>query len=163
MIALWNNLEITLKNYDMKVFYESKLAKMLLFEGYNTITLGCFVLTKKTKEEMKPNVLNHEAIHVRQWEECLIASAILLTLLMVFTHFVLWVYILSLLWFYLQYGIEYLISRIYHAWRGLSGKDGNEISYDNSAFEMEANANENIEGYLDVRVPFEFVRYYGRI
>lgn len=37
----------------MKVFYESKLAKWLLWQGYNTITLGCFVFTKKSKEEMK--------------------------------------------------------------------------------------------------------------
>lgn len=53
----------------MKVFYESKLAKWLLWQGYNTITLGCFVFTKKSKEEMKQSTLNHEAIHVRQWEE----------------------------------------------------------------------------------------------
>lgn len=71
----------------MKVFYESKLAKMLLWQGYNTITLGCFVFTKKKKEEMKQRVLNHEAIHVRQWEECMIASAILLTLVMLLTEF----------------------------------------------------------------------------
>lgn len=45
----------------MKVFYESKLAKWLLWQGYNTITLGCFVFTKKSKEEMKQSTLNHEA------------------------------------------------------------------------------------------------------
>ena len=69
----------------MKVFYESKLAKWLLWQGYNTITLGCFVFTKKSKEEMKQSTLNHEAIHVRQWEECMIASAVLLTVIMLFT------------------------------------------------------------------------------
>ena len=42
----------------MKVFYESKLAKWLLWQGYNTITLGCFVFTKKSKEEMKQSTLN---------------------------------------------------------------------------------------------------------
>ena len=71
----------------MKVFYESKIAKWLLWQGYNTITLGCFVFTKKSKEEMKRSTLNHEAIHVRQWEECMIASAILLTVIMLFTGF----------------------------------------------------------------------------
>ena len=49
----------------MKVFYESKLAKWLLWQGYNTITLGCFVFTKKSKEEMKQSTLNHEAINGR--------------------------------------------------------------------------------------------------
>lgn len=82
----------------MKVFYESKLAKMLLWQGYSTITLGCFIFTKKTKEEMKQRVLNHEAIHVRQWEECMIASAILLTLVMLLTGFNVWMYLLCPLW-----------------------------------------------------------------
>ena len=78
----------------MKVFYESKIAKWLLWQGYSTITLGCFVFTKKSKEEMQQSTLNHEAIHVRQWEECMIASAILLTVIMLFTGFNLWVYLL---------------------------------------------------------------------
>ena len=107
----------------MKVFYESNLAKWLLWQGYSTITLGCFVFTKKTKEEMKTCVLNHEAIHVRQWDECMIASAILLTLVMFLTEFSVWIYL----------------------------------------FEMEAKSNEMIDGYLDVRMPFEFARYYGKI
>lgn len=147
----------------MKVFYESKLAKMLLWQGYNTITLGCFVFTKKKKEEMKQRVLNHEAIHVRQWEECMIASAVLLTLVMLLTGFSVWAYLLCPLWFYLQYGLEYVVSRVYHSFKGLRGMNGNEVSYGNSAFEMEAKSNEMIDGYLDVRIPFEFFRYYGKI
>lgn len=65
----------------MKVFYQSKLSKWLLWQGYSTITLGCFVFSMLSREEMPKRVLNHEAI----------------------------------------------------------------------------------DGYLDVREPFEFVRYYGRI
>ncbi len=139
----------------MKVFYESKLAKMLLWQGYNTITLGCFVFTKKKKEEMKQRVLNHEAIHVRQWEECMIASAVLLTLVMLLTGFSVWIYLLC--------PLEYVVSHVYHFFRGVHGADGNKISYGNSAFEMEAKSNEMIDGYLDVRMPFEFARYYGKI
>ena len=147
----------------MKVFYQSKLAKWMLWQGYNTITLGFCVFTKKSKEEMTQSTLNHEAIHVRQWEECLVASIVLLTLIMSFTGFRVWVYLLPPFWFYLQYGAEYLISRIYHLFRGLRGGVGNRVSYRNSAFEMEAKSNEMIEGYLDVRTPFEFFRYYGEI
>lgn len=36
----------------MKVFYESKIAKWLLWQGYSTITLGCFVFTKKSNENI---------------------------------------------------------------------------------------------------------------
>lgn len=147
----------------MKVFYESKLAKWLLWQGYSTITLGCFVFTKKSKEEMKQSTLNHEAIHVRQWEECMIASAIILMLIMSFIGFSIWVLLLCPLWFYLQYGVEYVVSRVYHFFKGLRGTDGNEVAYGNSAFEMEAYSNEMVDGYLDVRTPFEFFRYYGKI
>ena len=147
----------------MKVFYESKIAKWLLWQGYSTITLGCFVFTTKSKEEMKQNTLNHEAIHVRQWEECLLASAIILMLIMSFIGFSIWVLLLCPLWFYLQYGVEYVVSRVYHFFKGLRGTDGNEVAYGNSAFEMEAYSNEMVDGYLDVRTPFEFFRYYGKI
>ena len=147
----------------MRVFYESKLARWMLWQGYSTITLGCFVFTKKRKAEMKTHVLNHEAIHVRQWEECMIASAVLLTLVIFLTGFNVWMYLLCPLWFYLQYGLEYAVSRVYHSFKGVHGADGNKISYGNSAFEMEAKSNEEIDGYLDVRSPFEFTRYYGKI
>ena len=147
----------------MRVFYKSKLAKWMLWQGYSTITLGCFVFTKKSKAEMKTRVLNHEAIHVRQWEECMIASMVLLTLVMSVTGFNVWMYLLCPLWFYLQYGLEYAVSRVYHSFKGIHGADRNKISYGNSAFEMEAKSNEEIDRYLDVRRPFEFARYYGKI
>lgn len=147
----------------MRVFYKSKLAKWMLWQGYSTITLGCFVFTKKSKAEMKTRVLNHEAIHVRQWEECMIASMVLLTLVMSVTGFNVWMYLLCPLWFYLQYGLEYAVSRVYHSFKGIHGADGNKISYGNSTFEMEAKSNEEIDRYLDVRRPFEFARYYGKI
>ena len=147
----------------MRVFYKSKLAKWMLWQGYSTITLGCFVFPKTSKAEMKTRVLNHEAIHVRQWEECMIASMVLLTLVMSVTGFNVWMYLLCPLWFYLQYGLEYAVSRVYHSFKGIHGADGNKISYGNSAFEMEAKSNEEIDRYLDVRRPFEFARYYGKI
>ena len=115
----------------MRVFYKSKLAKWMLWQGYSTITLGCFVFTKKSKAEMKTRVLNHEAIHVRQWEECMIASMVLLTLVMSVTGFNVWMYLLCPLWFYLQYGLEYAVSRVYHSFKGIHEADGNKISYGN--------------------------------
>lgn len=106
---------------------------------------------------------HHEAIHVRQWEECMIVSAVLLTLIMLFTGFNLWVYLLCPLWFYLQYGLEYAISYMYHLCRNRCWINVGDKAYGNSAFEMEAEANEEVDGYLDVRTPFEFFRYYGKI
>lgn len=125
--------------------------------------IGMVRLHQESKEEIRQSTLNHEAIHVRQWEECMIASAVLLTVIMPFTGFNLWVYLLCPLWFYLQYGLEYAISYVYHLCRNRCWVNVGDKAYGNSAFEMEAEANEEVDDYLDVRTPFEFFRYYGKI
>lgn len=35
----------------MKVFYQSKLARWLLWQGYSTITLGCFVFSRLSRKQ----------------------------------------------------------------------------------------------------------------
>ena len=125
--------------------------------------IGMFRLHQEKQGGDEQSTLNHEAIHVRQWEECMIASAVLLTVIMLFTGFNLWVYLLCPLWFYLQYGVEYAISYMYHLCRNRCWINVGDKAYGNSAFEMEAEANEEVDGYLDVRTPFEFFRYYGKI
>lgn len=145
----------------MKVFYESKLAKWMLFPGYSTITLGCFVFTKKSKAEVEQRVLNHEAIHVRQWEEMTIASAIVLLLCLPFGVSLCWALITPLV-FYLWYGVEYIIRLCGWLWRGIRGTSYKSVShaaYRNISFEKEAYGNEQIAGYLDVRKLFEVIAY----
>lgn len=115
------------------------------------------------QEKQGGDEADHEAIHVRQWEECMIASAVLLTVILLFTGFNLWVYLLCPLWFYLQYGLEYAISYMYHLCRNRCWVNVGDKAYGNSAFEMEAEANEEVDGYLDVKTPFEFFKYYGKI
>lgn len=55
-----------------KVFYDSKVAKAILFDGYSTITIFAWVLTvyKKLTQE----TINHECTHARQWIELTVAS-----------------------------------------------------------------------------------------
>lgn len=52
---------------------------------------------------------------------------------------------------------------MYHLCRNRCWINVGDKAYGNSAFEMEAEANEEVDGYLDVRTPFEFFRYYGKI
>lgn len=125
--------------------------------------IGMLRLYEEKQGGDEADTLNHEAIHVRQWEECMIASAVLLTVIMLFTGFSIWVYLLCPLWFYLQYGLEYVISYVYHLCRNRCWVNVGDKAYGNSAFEMEAEANEEVDGYLDVRTPFEFFKYYGKI
>ena len=64
-----------------KVFYESKLAKLILFKGYSTITLGAFVFTKLSKTDVRQYLINHEVIHTKQWIECAFVGGIISLLL----------------------------------------------------------------------------------
>ena len=50
------------------VYYESRLAKLLLRGGYPTIMLFGFVLTKRPALDERS--LRHEEIHAVQWREC---------------------------------------------------------------------------------------------
>lgn len=54
--------------YMTKVYYNNWLAKLILFKGYSTITLGPFILTKE--DYLPDHVINEERIHVRQWKDC---------------------------------------------------------------------------------------------
>lgn len=54
------------------VYYESRLAKLLLRGGYPTIMLFGFVLTKRPALDERS--LRHEEIHAVQWRECFYAG-----------------------------------------------------------------------------------------
>lgn len=140
----------------MKVIYESKLAKLFLFKGYSTITVGCFVFTKQSKEEMTEKTLNHESIHIRQWSEVSIASTLFFTLLTLFANFpIAWILISPAI-YYLLYMAEYLCRLI----RCLSIENSPHSAYRSISFEREAYGNECISSYLDTRPFFEFIKYY---
>lgn len=56
----------------MKIYYNSKLAKTLLFKGYSTMMLFGVIITKK--EELTEKVKVHEGEHVRQYIDCFVAG-----------------------------------------------------------------------------------------
>ena len=145
----------------MKVFYESKIAKWLLWPGYSSITLGCLVFTKKSKAEMEQRVLNHETIHVRQWEELTLASVFVFLLCLPFELSLGWILIAPLV-SYLWYGVEWLIRLYYWIRKDIEGTDFRSVShaaYRSVSFEREAYNNEHIEDYLKVRRLFECFMY----
>ena len=65
--------------------------------------------------------------------------------------------------FYLLYGVEWLISYVYHILRGDARDRWNDAAYHASAFEMEAYAHETEADYLSSRRWFAFVKYYGKL
>lgn len=148
-----------------KVFYNSKLAKLLLFSGYSTIMLFGFIFTKK--DSLRPSTLRHEMIHVEQYKECLTAFIFPFALFAVFNS--LWWILIYPLMYYIMYGVECLISYIYNIFKGIftkqkfSWEEINDKAYNASAFEMEAHDNEGKEDYLETRKGFAFIKYYGKV
>lgn len=53
-----------------KIYYNNWLARLILFKGYSTITLGPFILTKMKEGQLPDYAINEERIHVRQWKDC---------------------------------------------------------------------------------------------
>ena len=148
-----------------KVFYNSKLAKLLLFSGYSTVMLFGFIFTKK--DSLRPSTLRHEMIHVEQYKECLTAFIFPFALFAVFNSF--WWILIYPLMYYIMYGVEWFISFIYNICKNifikekLSLSEINNKAYHTLAFEMEAYDNEGKEDYLETRKGFAFIKYYGKV
>ena len=53
-----------------KIHYNYWLARLILFKGYSTITLGPFILTIMKEGQLPDYAINEERIHVRQWKDC---------------------------------------------------------------------------------------------
>lgn len=127
-------------------YYNNRLAKLLLFSGYNTIMLFGFILTKLN--ELKPSTLRHENIHRRQYMECMILA---LPVALFLGWLVSWWFLLLVpVFYYLLYVGEWLI-RLF--------MPGN--AYRNISFEREAYQNQNNPGYLGERRLFVWMKYYN--
>lgn len=154
----------------MKKFYtDSKVAKFILAKAYHTITIGLVVLSKK--KELSMSLKNHESIHIQQRLEISLFAFVGLFLLASFGLLPWWCTILSLLSYYVLYGLEWLIRCVIIFFIGVSKFTGNKFdpiggaAYDNLCFEKEANANEENETYIIDRPWFNWIKYIklGRI
>lgn len=135
------------------IIYNSKLAHILLWSGYTTITLGPFILTKLKRHEETQTLLNHERIHVMQWCEVSALSILLTTLAALLTghHKALsWSIPVSLLAYYLVYAVDYAISRLH-------GHETQNEDYHHIEFEKEAYKHQSDPTYLTRRIPFNWL------
>lgn len=133
-----------------KVFYNNWLAKAILMNGFGTITLAAWVLTINSKNEINQSVINHECVHAKQWIECAVVTAIIVWLLMAVFDISCWWMLLSLIVFYVLYGLEYLIKR----WNNTADE-----AYEKISFEREARLAERDNSYLENSGYFEWLKF----
>lgn len=90
--------------------FNSWVAKTFLFPSYKAITLLYNSFFKNRRNECYPEDINHERIHQIQQIECSIIGLILgIILWLSFDVSLWWVLVPTFGFFYLWYGIEYLI------------------------------------------------------
>lgn len=150
----------------MKVFYNSKLAKCLLFGNFKTCMFFGVVITKRLQISARSK--RHEGIHIQQYWECYALGVVLWCVghgaAHLFSgHLSAWWLLLGPFVYYLLYIVEWAISYAYHIARGDARDRWNDEAYHASAFEMEAYAHENDLEYRHKRRWFAFVKYYGKI
>ena len=134
------------------VLYNDKLAKMILWSGYHTITIGPFIFTTKKRSEVTDEIINHEKIHVTQWCEVTALSVLIWVFIMVTLVDLryLWTLPLCFVVYYLIYMVEYAISRLY-------GDETGKQDYRNIEFEKEAYKHQKDMDYLSRRLPFAWL------
>ena len=134
------------------VLYNDRLAKIILWSGYHTITLGPFILTTKKKSEVTDEIINHEKIHVMQWCEVTALSVLIWAFIMVALVDLkyLWTLPLCFVVYYIIYVAEWAISRLY------GGETGHE-DYLHIEFEKEAYKHQKDVDYLSHRKPFAWL------
>lgn len=134
--------------------FNSWVAKLLLFPTYTAVTLLYNSFFKKDEDEYSMDDINHECIHQVQQRECsVIGLALGLVLCGLFNLSLWWIIILGLGFFYIWYGIEYLIILCFAKW------DKQNERYHDVSFEEEAHNNDGDWDYLEDRKPFAWIKY----
>lgn len=134
--------------------FNSWVAKLLLFPTYRAITVLYNSFFKKDEEDYSMDDINHECIHQVQQMECSVIGLVLgLVLCGLFDLSLWWVLILGLGFFYIWYGIEYLIILCFAKW------DKQNERYHDVSFEEEAHNNDKNLSYLEDRKPFAWIKY----
>ena len=143
------------------IYYNSKLAKLILFGSYHTIMLFGFILTKL--KELSETTIRHERTHQKQFFECMEIAAIPSVLLSLYVS-ACWLLLIPL-FYYILYGVEWFISLVYHLFTDerIGGGKVNANAYRASAFEMEAKLNQDNPNYLKERKWGAWLHYYGKI
>lgn len=143
-----------------RIFYNSRLAKMLLFPGYGTAMFFGYIITKHA-EQLPESTQRHESIHAEQYAEVTLVAYLFALLLQIMFGGGWW-FVPVPFAYYLLYFLEAAFT-----WsvRVVSGRasDAGEMAYANSMFEQEARAGENDPDYIESRRFCAFLRYFGKI
>lgn len=135
-----------------RFYYDSKVAKVLLaFSSCHTITIGPFVFSKRSKDDIEQNVRNHETCHSIQWIELACIAGILILILQLLAGISAWWYLSAGVMFYVWYGIEYIVRLVIIR--------NFKQAYKAVSFEQEAYSSEKDCNYIENRALFSWLKF----
>lgn len=120
------------------------------FGNYSTMNFYGILITKT---ELSDKVINHESIHTKQIIELAIAATIVFFPIMFIFNLSIWWLLASLSAFYIWYGLEYLLIRVFRI------RDEQNDCYHDISLEEEAHNNDDNLNYLKSRKPFNWFKY----
>lgn len=145
-----------------RIYYDNRLAKMLLAKNFDTSMLFGTICTKHAETDpLSERVKRHESIHCEQyWEMTMLSFLVALVLQIIFGGG--WWFVPVPAMYYVLYFLEaaftWLVRLCTHGWKEAAG-----MAYDNSMFEQEARDGEDVVGYIETRKYLAFLRYFGKI
>lgn len=144
----------------IKVFYNSIIAKGLLyFSPCDLIMLFGMVFSKAKKEDVSQGVINHECVHIRQWNEMTMLSGIIILALVLIFGISAWWMLLSGATFYVWYVIEWMCKGLWYSIMIDEWTCDLETPYEALSFEREARMVEKDSDYLEDRKMFAWLRH----
>jgi hypothetical protein len=143
-----------------KVFYNSIIAKGLLyFSPCDLIMLFGMVFSKAKKEDVPQSVIEHERVHIRQWNEMIILSGIIILALVLIFGMSAWWMLLSFITFYVWYIIEWICKSLWYSIMIDEWTCDLETPYQSISFEREARLAEKDNNYLENSKYFSWLKF----
>lgn len=143
-----------------RIFYNSRLAKCLLWSGYSTAMLFGYICTKSS-EPLSWRIKQHESIHAEQYNEVTMLSFLVALVLQILFGGGWWFVPVPVM-YYVLYFLEAAFTWLVRLCAD-GRKQAAEKAYSNSMFEQEARNGESIAGYIETRKYLAFLRYFGKI
>lgn len=143
-----------------RIFYNSRLAKYLLWSGYSTVMLFGYICTKYS-EPLSFRIKRHESIHAEQYGEVTMLSFLVALVLQIIFGGGWWfvpVPVMYYVLYFLEAAFTWSVRLCTHGWN-----EAAEMAYDNSMFEQEVRDGEDVVGYIETRKYLAFLRYFGKI
>lgn len=144
-----------------RIYYNSWLAKCFIV-GYSTAMFFGYICTKNRPDKpLSARLKLHESIHAEQYGEVTLLAFLLALLLQAVLGGSWWfagVPFVYYVLYFLEAALTWCFRLVTDGWKSAA-----RMTYEYSMFEQEAKAGESVDGYVESRKMYAFLRYFGKV